>query len=141
MRYDGSVSSAETDRQAAAAEEFAAGALGAQFNSMVYATRGDGGHDFTVTGPGGTVYTVEAVWLGYVAGTEEPRGREAHLIINPEEPQRWADLYVAVSGSTAQGFALEGWTKHADLVAAPRRNFGFGLKLALPVKHLRVFRS
>lgn len=131
-RRDGSSTSPETDRQAAAAERFAAGQLGAEFNAEVYATHGDRGHDFTVLGKKGRRrYTVEVVWLG-------PRD-SGHLIVNPHEPWRWADVYVLVSGSIEMSFSMSGWISHADLVALPQKNFGYGDRFAARVDELTPF--
>lgn len=139
VRSDGSVTSPETDRQSAAAEEFAAEALGAAFNAEVYATHGDGGHDFVVTGKKGTRYTVEVIWLGMnEVGVPRDTG---HLIVNPHEPQRWADLYVSVPGSIETGFRLAGWISHNTLVALPLKNFGFGDRFACHIDNLSKFKA
>lgn len=132
QRRDGSSTSPETDRQAAAAERFAAHVLGAEFNNQVYARHGDGGSDFTIKGR-----SVEVVWLG-ARGDAMPR-LHGHLIINPEEPQRHADLYVVVAGSIESGFTLVGWATHMQLTSRPLRDFGYGPRYALPTGSLMWF--
>jgi hypothetical protein len=132
VRSDGSHTSPETDRQAAAAEQFAAERLGATYNGDVYATHGDNGHDFTVDGR-----TVEVIWMGYRSGAHEPRYR-GNVIVNPHEPHRHADLYVMVAGSIARGFSLLGCCLHTDLVFGA--DFGFGPRLALHTDKLRPFK-
>lgn len=133
IRSDGSITSAENDRQSAAAEEFAARELDAEFNGDVYARHGDGGHDFTVIGPSGTSYTVEVVWLGFRSS--------GHLIVNPHESHRWADLYVVVSGSVQDGFRMVGWMRHGDLVARPKKDFGYGPRFAAHIDDLSPFKG
>lgn len=133
LRRDGSLTSEETDRQAAGAERFAAERFGAEYNEEVYAEHGDGGADFYLGGR-----SIEVVWLG-VEPDGRPR-RDGHLIVNPDEPQRHADLYVVVAGSIEAGFTLLGWLPHGDLVERPLKNFGYGPKHAAPVICLRWFR-
>jgi hypothetical protein len=134
-RRDGSRCDPETDRQAEAAEAFAAIRLGCEFRADV-TVHGDGGSDFVA--PNGQ--TVEVVWLGFVSGTATPR-TSGNLIVNPDEPQRWAELYVVVAGSIARGFRLLGWTTHEELTRRPRVDFGFGPKFAVPTRELWRFAS
>jgi hypothetical protein len=131
IRTDGSRTDPETDRQATAAEEFAAVRLGGHFNAEVYENHGDGGHDFTVAG-----YTVEVIWLGFIRDTRRPR-YSGHLIVNPHEPHRHADLYVSVCGSIERGFSLLGCARHSDLQGG--HDFGYGPRLSLPTGRLRPF--
>jgi hypothetical protein len=131
VRSDGSVATEENDRQADAAERWAAAALGATYNDAIYADHGDGGSDFTYAGQ-----TVEVVWLGFVAGTSVPR-YSGHLIVNPHEPHRHADLYVVVVGSICRGFSLLGCARHSELRAGS--DFGYGPRLALPTRELHPF--
>ncbi len=131
VRYDGSLCSPETDAHSEAAEQFAANRLGARFNGSVYDSNGDGGHDFLIGDK-----TVEVVWLGFRKGTTIPR-YDGHLIVNPEERHRWADLYVVVAGSIGRGFTILGWAHHHELREG--RDFGYGPKLSLPTACLHGF--
>lgn len=128
IRKDGSLTSAENDEQAAAAEKFAAQYFGCTFNDQVYQT-GDGGYDFLFE------LKIEVIWLGVNAVTGEER-REGNLIVNPNEPQRWSDIYVVVAGSTKAGFEVLGWTTHYRLIEEPPKDFGYGKKLAMNVNKL-----
>lgn len=134
IRKDGSLTSAENDREAAAAECFAAKALGCKFNDEI-TVRGDGGYDFIHKGK-----SIEVIWLGINKNTLLPR-TIGHLIVNPNEPQRWADLYVVVGGTIITGFFIVGWTDHKTLVAQPRKDFGFGAKFALHTTKLNKIDS
>jgi hypothetical protein len=125
-RYDGSVASATVDREAYAAEKWAAGRLGADFNEEIYADHGDGGRDFTVNGK-----SAEVVWFG-VDKNGLPR-RNGNLIVNPEEPQRWADRYLVVGGSIEAGHYWVGWAKHEDVLAARKKDLGYGPKWVIPL--------
>lgn len=128
VRGDGSMRSAETDRQAAAAEKFAAEALRCPFNDSI-TVHGDGGYDFLFG------LKIEVVWLGINAKTGEPR-REGNLIVNPNEPQRWADIYYVIAGTIETGFTSVGWTTHAVLIEQPPQDFGYGPKLAMNIHKL-----
>lgn len=128
VRRDGSVATPENDRQAAAAEQFAAAQLGCPFNDSVTA-HGDGGHDFVFP------LHVEVCWLGVNQHTGEPR-RDGHLIVNLNEPHRWADIYIVVAGTVEMGFHVVGWTTHNRLIEYGTKNFGYGEKLAMPVREL-----
>ena len=130
IRKDGSLTSAENDREAAAAECFAAKALGCKFNDEI-TVRGDGGYDFIHKGK-----SIEVIWLGINKNTLLPRV-SGHLIVNPDEPQRWADIYLIVIGSIKLGFRLLGWTDHKTLTAQPKKDFGYGLKFALHTDKLK----
>ena len=89
---------------------------------------GDGGSDFTLN------LGVEAIWLGAEKnGTPRTTG---HLIVNPEDKQRWADLYIVVQGSIETGFKIIGWTTHKKLIKQPRKDFGYGEKFAMHVDDL-----
>lgn len=134
VRKDGSLTSPVTDEQAAAAEQWACEIFGQPYNSDIYPDHGDEGHDLVVEG-----FKAEVVWLGYHKGTNQPRTGDGHLIVNPYEPHRHADLYLVVSGSTETGFALEGWAFHTDIEEAPTKDFGYGQKKAIHVKNLRSF--
>jgi hypothetical protein len=126
-RSDGSRCSPVNDQQAAAAERYAAEVMGCTYNDAITA-HGDGGHDFEFS------LTVEVVWMG-LDKTGQPR-RGGHLIVNPYEPHRWADLYVVVGGSQEWGFSILGWTTHRKLAALPLRDFGYGPKMAMPIEQL-----
>ena len=127
-RYDGSECSIENDINATGAEYFAAQEYGQPFDATVGA-RGDGGSDFTLP------LTVEVVWLG-VQPNGKPRDT-GHLIVNPDEPQRWADIYIVIQGSIDEGYTDVGWITHTALVKYPKKNFGFGEKYACHVKDLK----
>jgi hypothetical protein len=128
VRKDGSLTSAENDRQAAAAERYAAEILRCHFNGSV-TVKGDGGYDFVLP------LKIEVVWMGINAHTGEPR-RAGNLIMNPDEPHRWADIYVVIAGTIETGFTSLGWTTHAVLIEHPLKDFGFGQKLAMPTNKL-----
>jgi hypothetical protein len=130
IRKDGSLCDPENDRQSEAAEKYAAERLGAKFNSKIYAASGDGGFDFVWQGD-----KTEVIWLGYRAGTTEPR-IAGHLIVNPDEPHRWATRYISVRGSIELGFRLLGWTTHQRLIQEPKKQFGWGLKFAMHTSKL-----
>jgi hypothetical protein len=129
IRSDGSLTSRETDVQAGAAEQFAAAFFGAKFNSEIYTNHGDHGEDF-ILGEA----TVEVIHLGIKDGKPRMNG---NLIVNPHEPQRWADIYVVVRGSIQAGFEIMGWYPHSTLVRRPMINFGYGLRYACAVRNLR----
>jgi len=133
-RSDGSMTSEQTDVEAAAAEKYAAEMMDASFNDGIF-IGGDGGHDFKIAAPNGSEFTVEVVWLGFVKGTNSPRSF-GHLIVNPYEQHRWADIYVVVAGCVKTGFSILGWTTHSVLVSKRKKDFGFGLKFALPTNLL-----
>lgn len=134
LRSDGSATHWRTDEVAAAAEWWAAGQLGATYNSSV-TTHGDGGQDWTLDSGGG----VEVVHLGLRKdGTPRTTG---HLIVNPHEPQRWAHYYVVVAGDERGGFRFAGWTTHAELVLRPQADFGYGPRYAMHVRDLRPMAS
>lgn len=126
-RSDGSRCSLENDIEATAAEYYAARYLQCRFNQDIYA-HGDGGFDFEFK------LKIEAIWLGI--GKDGAPRRSGHLIVNPHEPQRWADLYVVVSGSVVSGFEISGWASHRQLTAAPRKDFGYGERFAMHVDDL-----
>jgi hypothetical protein len=125
-RSDGSICSEDTDVQATAAEYFAAQYCGVPFNAGV-STKGDGGADFVVP------LSVEVVHLGMVDGKAR---RSGHLIINPHEPQRWADIYLVVVGSLEEGFEVIGWIPHEILVQKPMKDFGYGMRYAVNIDAL-----
>lgn len=127
-RYDGSKCSIENDINATGAEYYAAQKYGQPFDTTV-GQKGDGGSDFTLP------LTVEVVWLGQ-RPNGEPR-EEGHLIVNPDEPQRWADIYIVVKGSIDTGFEEVGWIPHTALVQFPKKDFGFGEKFACNISELK----
>jgi len=129
QRKDGSFTSAETDINAAAAESYAAEQMGLDFDARV-TKHGDGGVDLTLP------IRIDVVWMGVDKRTGKPR-ETGHLIINPDEPQRWSDIYLVVKGSVETGFDILGWTTHNELVRLPKRNFGYGEKFAMPTHRLR----
>jgi len=126
VRTDGSSCSEDIDIEATAAEYFAAEHCGVPFNATV-SSRGDGGADFFLQ------LSVEVVHLGMVG--DQPR-RTGHLIVNPHEPQRWADIYLVVAGSIVEGFEILGWYPHQSLVEKPMLDFGYGDRYALHVDDL-----
>jgi hypothetical protein len=127
-RYDGSECSIDNDLNATAAEYHAAQYFGQPFDATV-GRSGDGGFDFALP------LEVEVVWLG-VQPNGKPRD-QGHLIINPEEPQRWADVYVVVKGSIDEGFEIVGWITHTALIKLPKKDFGFGEKFACNITDLK----
>jgi hypothetical protein len=136
VRKDGSLCDQETDRQSTAAEKFAADQFGVPFDDRI-CSGGDGGPDFRlplVHPAGGIKYmTANVKWLGKAYGRPRQKG---HLIVNVDEPQRWAELYVSVRGSIETGFELIGWTKHEELIKRPTQDFRYGPKYAMPVEDL-----
>jgi hypothetical protein len=137
VRRDGSLCDPETDRQSTAAEKFAADHFGVPFDDKIL-DGGDGGPDLKlpIVLPSGDIkYTAANVkWLGKAYGKSRLTG---HLIVNVDEPQRWAELYVSARGSIESGFELMGWIEHEHLIKQLRKDFGFGLKYAMPVEELR----
>lgn len=127
-RYDGSECSIDNDINATGAEYFCAQQYNRPFNANI-SSRGDGGSDFALT------LSVEVIWLG-VQKNGEPR-ETGHLIINPEEPQRWADIYIVIKGSIDKGFEDVGWITHTALVKLPKKDFGFGEKFACDISCLK----
>ena len=127
-RSDGSECSIENDIDATGAEFFACQQFKRPFDSGVGA-KGDGGSDFFLR------LSIEVVWLGKDKRTGEPR-KGGHLIINPHEPQRWADIYVVISGSLETGFNEVGWMSHKELISKPKKDFGFGSRFAADIKEL-----
>ncbi|MFW9878245.1 MAG: hypothetical protein ACFFG0_34625 [Candidatus Thorarchaeota archaeon] len=128
VRADGSSCSIENDMNATGAEYFAAQQYNQPFNASV-GENGDGGSDFTLQ------LSVEVVWLGVQPdGTPRDKG---HLIVNPDEPQRWADIYVVVKGSVDSGFQEVGWITHNALVNLPKKDFGYGEKFACDIQDLK----
>lgn len=127
-RTDGSECSIENDVQATGAEFFAAQEYGRPFDASV-GKKGDGGSDFSLD------LSVEVIWLGV-----DPEGNprtSGHLIVNPHEPQRWADIYVVVGGCIEQGFTEIGWMPHKALVQFPKQDFGFGERFACHIDKLK----
>jgi len=128
-RSDGSDCSVENDINATGAEYFAAQEYGQPFDATV-GKKGDGGSDFTLP------LSIEVVWLGL---RKDGKPRETgHLIINPDEPQRWADIYIVVKGSVEDGFEEVGWIPHTALVDFPKKDFGFGEKFACDISMLKA---
>jgi|SRR5690606_29261634 len=127
-RYDGSECSIDNDINATGAEYFAAQKYNRPFNANID-SRGDGGSDFSLT------LSVEVIWLGQQKNGE-PRDT-GHLIVNPEEPQRWADIYIVIKGSIDKGFEELGWITHKALISLPKKDFGFGEKFACDISYLK----
>lgn len=128
-RSDGSMTSRIADEEAGAAEEYAARFFNQCPNSEVYATHGDGGHDFLLRGR-----TVEVIHLGMSGSLPRLSG---HLIVNPHEPHRHADIYVVVSGCRKTGFHIVGCLSHIRLIELPMKNFGYGPRFACHTANLR----
>lgn len=128
-RLDGSQRSVETDINAAAAEKYTAEIMGCEFNDEIYADKGDGGFDFLFS------LSIEVIWIGMIKGTTKPR-ESGHLIMNPYQSRRWADIYVCVKGSVESGFDILGWTTHKVLASKPKKNFGYGEKFAISTGEL-----
>ena len=127
-RYDGSECSIDNDINATAAEYFAAQQYNQPFDATV-GKRGDGGSDFSLS------LSVEVVWLG-IQKDGSPRDK-GHLIVNPDEPQRWADIYIVVKGSVDTDFEEVGWIPHKALIQLPKKDFGFGEKFACDISQLK----
>ena len=127
-RYDGSECSPENDINATGAEYFATQQYNQPFNATIGKV-GDGGSDFTLP------LSVEVVWLG-IKKDGTPRD-DGHLIVNPDEPQRWADIYIVVKGSVDDGFEEVGWIPHTHLIQFPKKNFGYGHKFACHISQLK----
>lgn len=128
-RGDGSRRSEETDINSALAEKFAAELFHCKFNDEIYQKTGDGGVDFILETTKGS-RTVEVIWLGYTKGTKTPR-TTGHLIVNPYEKHRWAQIYMVISGDVNEGFSFVGWTSHRELSKRPLKDFGYGKKMAM----------
>jgi hypothetical protein len=128
-RSDGWTGTLENDRESHAFELFAARRLGVEVDEEIY-DGGDGGFDFVWYG-----LKVDAKLMRY-PGLEWRRRRETmYLIVNPND--RPADVYLVGVGSIAEGFEIVGYCRRAELVAEPRRNFGYGPKLALAFENLK----
>jgi hypothetical protein len=128
FRFDGSKCSVENDLNATGAEYFATQEYGVPFNSSI-GSKGDGGSDFTIP------LFIEVIWLG-MDRNGIPRS-DGHLIVNPDEPQRWADIYLVVKGSVDLGFEEIGWISHSALISLPKKDFGFGEKFACHISLLK----
>jgi len=127
-RSDGSECSEINDINATGAEYFACQQYNVPFNAGIGAF-GDGGSDFSID------LSVEVIWLGaFPSG--EPR-QDGHLIVNPHEPHRWADVYVVVKGSVDIGFSEVGWITHSALIEMPKKDFGFGPRFACHTSKLK----
>lgn len=127
-RSDGSECSIDNDINATAAEYFAAQEYNQPFDATV-GKNGDGGSDFTLP------LSVEVVWLG-LQKDGQPRDK-GHLIVNPDEPQRWADIYMVIMGSVETGFKDIGWITHTALIKLPKKDFGFGEKYCCDIGQLK----
>ena len=128
IRSDGSQCSVDNDLNATGAEYFAAQSYNQPFNATI-GKSGDGGSDFTIP------LSVEVIWLGL-----QPNGKprdDGHLIINPNEPQRWADIYLVIKGSVEDGFEEVGWITHNALVSMPKKDFGYGEKYCCHISQLK----
>lgn len=132
-RSDGSRCSVYNDINAAGAECFAAEQYNQPFNESITKT-GDGGSDFSVKINGQTK-TVEVIWLGFDYKNNVPR-TTGHLIVNPHEPQRWANLYLVIKGSLKRGYTEAGWATHEQLTKASQKDFGYGRRFAIHVNDL-----
>jgi hypothetical protein len=55
------------------------------------------------------------------------------LELNPDEHQRWADIYIVVKGSIEE----VGWMPHKALIQLPKKDFGFGEKFACDISQLK----
>jgi len=127
-RYDGSVCSAQNDVDSAGAEYAAARLYARPFREEILKT-GDGGYDMILPA------SVEVIWLGRNKFDGQPR-RSGHLIVNPDEPQRWADIYLIVAGCVDDGFEEIGWATHYQLVNSPMKDFGHGKKYCMHTNDL-----
>lgn len=130
-RRDGSLRNRRTDEEAGAAEEFAAISFNRTPNTTVFTKIGDGGHDFKIKGK-----TVEVIHLGIHKSSGVPR-ESGHLIVNPHEPRRHADIYIVVRGSIATGFEFSGFATHKELLEHPKKDFGYGLRFCMSTEQLR----
>jgi hypothetical protein len=131
-RKDGSYTSPETDEQSTPAEEFSADQHGGVFNREIYATHGDRHPNYRL--PNGL--WVNAVWAGWFDEENRIPRTRGNLIINVDDPGRYADIYESVVGSLEFGFRLNGWATHEELTARPPRPFGFGPKYWMPFEDL-----
>lgn len=128
VRPDGSRTEAENDVQGAGAEYYAARCFGQQFNDSI-TRHGDGGTDFELRLHDG-VKKVDVKWLGF--------RRTGRLIVNPDKPHLWADLYISVGGTLEEGYHLNGWITHAELAALPKQDLGYGFKFAVHIDRLHT---
>lgn len=123
VKRDGWSGSPDVDREALEVERIAAAKFGVTANEEIYADHGDEGFDF--------------VWFGLKVDAKHMRfpglnwrsKPSSCLIVNPDEAT--ADIYVAVVGSLDEGFEVVGFCRRETLLAAPRRDFGYGPKLAV----------
>lgn len=127
VRKDGSKTSEETDIQGIGAEYFGAKHFKAPINTSI-GLKGDGGFDFRLN------LDFDVAWLG-VDKSGKPI-EDGHLIINPDETERWADVYILVKGSLETGFSIVGWITHKKLISLPQKDFGYGPKYAAEIKDL-----
>ena len=117
----------KADIDAHGAEYHASNHMGYNFDPTI-GSRGDGGCDFEIS------FKVDVVWLG-VGPSGRPRP-DGHLIVNPDEPGRWSDIYIVVSGDIDSGYKIMGWTTHRKLVSRPKKDFNHGKKFAMHVRDL-----
>lgn len=127
FRPDGSLYNPEVDRQAAAAEEYVCGVFGVPYVNGIY-DYGDGGYDFLLRlfNPD-TQVKVDVV----LTGTD-------YLIVNPYGVKiRVPNVFILVHGSIELGFRIVGWLSRDDLLACPKRDFGYGEKYACHISKLQ----
>lgn len=129
-RQDGSVYDPEIDRQAEAAERFAASLWGTNINDKVF-LGGDEGWDFEVDG-----IKYDTIWMGF--DSRKRIRREGNLIVNLGHPKlENSDVLVVVTGSIESGFTLAGTITTKEFINKCKiRDFGFGHKLALPIQDI-----
>ncbi len=126
-RKDGSVCREDNDIEATLAEFATCRHLGLPFDEGIY-RGGDGGQDAVLS------LTIEILWLGrHPDGSVRYNG---NAIMNPEEPQRWADIYVVVGGGDTEGWTIMGWTTHNVMVQQELRDFGNGPRWGVPCDRL-----
>lgn len=128
-RSDGSICTEQNDIDATGAEYFAAKYYNQNFNDTI-SVHGDDGWDFKINDK-----TIEVIWLGRDKKNGSPR-TTGNLIVNPNEPKRWADIYLVIGGGFDEGYELIGWTDHESLIKKPKVDFGYGKKFAMHISEL-----
>jgi hypothetical protein len=136
VRQDGSRYSASVDDLAGQAEAWGARACGATVDARIF-LHGDPGWDFETTDKAGQLVRVDVIHIGH---NRSPK--EAHLIVNPGNRKlKAAAVYLVVANTDDFWFALGAIHRDRFLAEHERKDFGFGVKLALPVRALDFVRT
>ena len=132
VRRDGTHYSLDTEKVAEEVEAWASEQLGGLRDDGIY-LGGDQGYDCVV--PLGSIQVqVDAVHAGF-RPDGEPRGAECNLIVNCDSPKLYrSDILVLVSGPPFT--FLGGMPTARFLATAQLKDFGYGLKWAIPAQGL-----